>query len=118
MTQKQYALLTARRPLADLVFNMSRAEGNPISIVEVMTLLDGISVTGHRITDEKHVLRLARSWNQLLQLVANGRFKLPKRVAMVCDECDEEELDDIARRPMFSLIVGIYEVHLKNRSII
>ncbi len=86
MTQKQFALLTARRALADLVFNMSSAEGNPISIVEVITLLDGFTVAGHRITDDQQVLRLARSWNHLFELVENDRFELSKRTAIRLNE--------------------------------
>lgn len=86
MTRKQYVLLTARRALADLVFNMSSAEGNPITIVEVMTLLDGITVAGHKIADQQQVLRLARAWNQLFQLVENDHYDLSKRTAIRLNE--------------------------------
>ena len=86
LTQKQYALLTARRALAELVFNMSSAEGNPINIVEVMTLLDGITIGGYKISDVQQVLRLDRAWKELFQLVANNRFELSKKTAIWLNE--------------------------------
>lgn len=86
MTQKQYVLLTAKRALADLVHNMSAAEGNPITIVEVMTLLDGITVGGHKVSDENHVLRLASAWNEIFHLVERDEFELSKRTAISLNE--------------------------------
>ena len=86
MTQKQYVLLTAWRALPDLVFNMSSAEGNPISIVEVTTLLDGNTVRGHKIADIRQVRRLDRAWNELFSLVENHRFALSKKTAIRLNE--------------------------------
>ncbi len=86
MSQKEYALFTAKRALADLVHNMSSAEGNPITITEVVTLLDGITVGGHKMSDQNQVLRLDRAWNAVFQLVESDRFELSKRTAIRLNE--------------------------------
>ena len=86
LTQKQYVLLTAKRALADLVFNMSSAEGNPITIAEVMTLVDGITVGGHKVSDERQVLRIDRAWNELFQMVEADCFDLSKTTAIRLNE--------------------------------
>ena len=82
LTQKEYALLTAKRALANLVHNMSSAEGNPITISEVITLLDGITVRGHRLSDQNQVLRLVRAWDEVFRLVDSDRFELSRRTAI------------------------------------
>ena len=86
LTQKEYALLTAKRALADLVYNMSSAEGNPITIIEVMTLLDGATVGGRKLSDQNQVLRLDRTWHQVFRLVESDRFELSRRTAIHLNE--------------------------------
>ena len=86
MTQKQYVLLTAKRALADLVHNMSAAEGNPITITEVVTILDGITVGGHKMSDQNQVLRLDRAWNEVFKSVERDQFELTKRTAIRLNE--------------------------------
>ena len=86
LTQSQYVLLTAKRALADLIYNMSSAEGNPITITEVMTLLDGLTVGGHKLSDEDQVRRLHRSWTELFEMVANENFELSKKTAIRLNE--------------------------------
>ena len=82
LTQKQYVLLTAKRALADIVHSMSSAEGNPITITEVITLLDGITVGGHKVSDQNQVLRISDAWQELFQLVENDQFELSKKIAI------------------------------------
>lgn len=42
--------------MPDVVFNMASLEGNPFTYSEVQTLLDGITIGGHRLSDEQQVL--------------------------------------------------------------
>ncbi|MCY4128855.1 MAG: Fic family protein [Gammaproteobacteria bacterium] len=86
LTQDQYVLLTAKRALADLVHNMSSAEGNPITITEVVTLLDGITVGGHKVSDQNQVFRLDSAWTELFRLVESDQFELTKRIAIGLNE--------------------------------
>lgn len=82
ISQKQYVLFTARRAVDSLIFNMSSAEGNPITLEEVMTLVDGITIGGHRISDQNQILRLKDSWNELFRLVENDEFEVSKQTAI------------------------------------
>lgn len=66
--------------LSEFVWDASVLEGNPFTFPEVKTLLDGITVGGHRISDQEQVLNLAESSRQLLTMVKSGRFNLSKPV--------------------------------------
>lgn len=76
---KLYVIHTAKEALADLVHNMSVAEENPISIVDVKRLLDGITVGGHKLADQNQVLNLGNAWQALFKSVESGRFELTKK---------------------------------------
>jgi len=64
--------------LAEFVWDAAFLEGNPLTFVEVKTLLDGITVGGHKISDQEQVLNLAHSSKQLLQWVKAKKFSLDK----------------------------------------
>jgi hypothetical protein len=55
-------------------------EGNPLSFLEVKTLLDGVTVRGRKVADREQVLNLARSSRRLLAMVKTGQFSLSKSV--------------------------------------
>lgn len=75
---KRRAVFRARKWLAGLVHDMAALEGNPFTFPEVQTLLDGVTVGGHRVTDEQQVLNTAEAWQWVLTLVAKGTFSLSK----------------------------------------
>lgn len=49
---------------------------------EIQTLLDGITVGGHKIEDERQVLNQEKSLELLLSLVKDKKFKLDKEIFM------------------------------------
>ena len=51
-------------------------QDNPFTLPEVKTLLDGVTVGGHRIADERRVLNQAASWKALLSGVEHRKFEL------------------------------------------
>jgi hypothetical protein len=55
---------------------MSVIEGYPFTFVEVKTLTDGITVGGHRVSDQEHVLHLIAGSKRLQSLVKSGQFSL------------------------------------------
>ncbi|MCY4258727.1 MAG: hypothetical protein OXC91_00495, partial [Rhodobacteraceae bacterium] len=67
-----------RQMLAQFVFDASSLEGNPFTYPEVKTLLDGVTVGGHKLTDERQVLNLAAAAGELFSLVKAGSFRLDK----------------------------------------
>lgn len=66
------------KALPEFVWDASMLEGNPFTFPEVQTLLDGITVGGHKLSDERQVLNLADSARELLRLVQEHRFMLDK----------------------------------------
>lgn len=72
------AVFRLHKALPEFVWDASVLEGNPFTFPEVQTLLDGVTVGGHKISDERQVLNLADSARELLRLVKERRFTLDK----------------------------------------
>jgi len=53
---KKYAFSMAKRDKIDFVYNTSALESNAMTFLEVQTLLEGITVGGHKLGDELQVL--------------------------------------------------------------
>lgn len=66
--------------LPEFVWDASVLEGNPFTFPEVKTLLDGVTVGGHRLSDQDQVLNLAESSKRLLAMVKGSQFELSKPV--------------------------------------
>jgi len=62
----------------EYVFNTVYLEDNPFTFPEVQTLLEGITVGGHKLEDQQQVLNQSKSINQLLSLVKKKSFVLDK----------------------------------------
>ncbi|MEL6723305.1 MAG: Fic family protein [Pseudomonadota bacterium] len=75
------ALWRAEKIHAGLVTDTVNLEGNPFTLPEVQTLLDGVTVGGHRLSDAEQVQNQSASWKMLLDLVRNQRFHLNKATA-------------------------------------
>ena len=73
------ALFTFKTHMAGFVWDAAQLENNPYTYVEVKTLLDGVTVGGHKVSDTEQVLNLADSSRKLIELVQNGRFDLDKK---------------------------------------
>ena len=72
-----------RNILEGVVHDTVALEGNPFTLSEVKTLLDGVTVGGHRVEDERQVLNQAESWKELLTRVDRGTFEVDHRT--FCD---------------------------------
>ena len=77
------ACFRARKIFAELVYNTTALEDNPFTFPEVQTLLEGITVGGHKVEDEQQVLNQAASWKFLLEKVSLKQFALNKE--MFCE---------------------------------
>jgi len=80
---RERAIFRVRKALAEVVHDTIALEGNPITFPEVQTLLDGVTVGGHRLADAEQVLNQAASWKRLLSMVSAQRFALDMKTA--CD---------------------------------
>jgi Fic family protein len=70
------ALMLAKRQLAEFVYDAVNLEGINMTLPEVQTLLDGITVGGHKITDQQIVLNQAKAWRTLFDWIETGQFQL------------------------------------------
>lgn len=68
----------ARRDLPALVTDIAQLEEINITLPEVSTLLDGVAVGGHTLSDQEIVLNQANSWRKMLADIEAGRFEVSK----------------------------------------
>lgn len=73
------ACFRLKKMLAQYVWDASVLEGNPFTYPQVQTILDGITVGGHKLSDMDQVRNLAESTKELLRLVKSGDFRLDKQ---------------------------------------
>ena len=67
-----------RAQLPEFIWDAAALEGNPYTLPEVQTLLEGITVSGHKLDDQKQILALNDGYNRLDQMVLDGSFALDK----------------------------------------
>ena len=66
----------AKWEMIDFIYNTTALEGNPFTYVEVQTLLEGVTVGGHRLSDEQQILNQNRAVNFLFESLKRGEFNL------------------------------------------
>lgn len=72
------ALFIAQKMRPDFVFQMSQLENNPFTFPEIQTTLSGITVGGHKISDQNQVLNIANGWQEIIRQVTAGKFTVSK----------------------------------------
>ena len=76
------ALFRVKKALPEIVYDTAALEGNPMTFPEVQTLLEGITVGGHKVADAEQVLNQAASWKRLIERVSEGSFQPDKPTAL------------------------------------
>lgn len=76
------ALQLAKRDLTALVYDAVNLEGVMMTLPEVQTLLDGITIGGHKISDQNMALNQAKAWELVFNLAADGNFTFSKKTAL------------------------------------
>ncbi|MCW8336722.1 cell filamentation protein Fic, partial [Vibrio sp. DBSS07] len=71
----------AKRDVPSLVYNAVNLEGVAMTLPEVQTILDGITVGGHRISDQNMAQNQAKTWQYIFELVNSGSFSFSKETA-------------------------------------
>lgn len=64
-----------KKILSELVYNMAYLEGNPFTFPEVQTLFDGITIGGHKLSDQDQVIRIRDSWELVFKIATKERNK-------------------------------------------
>lgn len=78
---KDRSLMLAKRQLSELVCDAVNLEGIPFTLPEIQTLLDGITVGGHKVSDQEIALNQADGWRTLFRWVEQGDFSISARKA-------------------------------------
>jgi len=73
---KGKAIMLARRQLSELVWDAVNLEGINVTLPEVQTLLEGVTIGGHRVSDQQIVLNQVTAWRTLFEWVEKGKFDL------------------------------------------
>ncbi len=72
------ALVRYQHRFVDFVYDASYLEGNPYTLPEVQTLLDGITVGGKKLSDQQQILSLRDSFLLLKAMVSDRHFGVSK----------------------------------------
>ena len=72
------AIQLAKRDVPTLVYDAVNLEGVAMTLPEVQTILDGITVGGHKISDQNMTFNQAKAWDLIFDLVKNSAFKFDK----------------------------------------
>jgi len=75
---KKLSFNLAKKDKIDFIYNTSALEGNAMTFPEVQTLLEGITVGGHKLSDEQQILNQNRSVNLLFELIEKSEFHIDK----------------------------------------
>jgi Fic family protein len=80
LPDKKRFVFLAKKDKVDYVYNTAALEGNAMTYPEVETLLEGITVGGHKLSDEQQILNQNRSVDLLFSLLDKERFALTKKI--------------------------------------
>ena len=79
---KAMAKQLAIRDLPSLVCDAVNLEGVAMTLPEVQTILDGITVGGHKISDQNMAINQADTLKHLFSLISEEKFEFSKSVAL------------------------------------
>ena len=68
--------MLAKRQLAEFVWDAVTLEGINFTFPEIQTLLDGITVGGHRLSDQQIALNQGHAWRLLFRWIENAQFEI------------------------------------------
>ena len=75
------AVMIAKRQLVELVFDAVNLEGINFTLPEIQTLLDGVTVGGHKLSDQGIALNQRDGWIRIFELVSGDHFEITKQLA-------------------------------------
>lgn len=72
---KDTAYYRLKKLMPEFVWDITHLEDNPYTFTEVQTLIEGTTVGGYTIADQKQVINQFKSLKYLLQLIKNDTFE-------------------------------------------
>lgn len=77
------AIAIYNQRMAEFVWDVAKLENNPLTFVDIQTLLGGVTIGGYKVRDVEQVTNLADSSRKLLKLIRSGHFRLNKETVML-----------------------------------
>lgn len=90
-SNQQLARYLAIREIPSLVYEAVNLEGIIMTLPEIQTILDGITVGGHKISDQNIVINQSKTWKHLFSLLDRNIFEFSKPVALSLHKIAGEE---------------------------
>jgi Fic family protein len=81
----------AKRDVPVLVYDAVNLEGVAMTLPEIQTLLDGITVGGHKISDQNMALNQAKTWDYIFSLVDSAAFKFDNTTVLQVHQLAAQE---------------------------
>ena len=78
--KKGKAIMLAKRQLVEFVYDAVNLEGINFTLPEIQTLLDGVTVGGHKVSDQQVALNQANTWRMLFKLIENDQFEITEEL--------------------------------------
>ena len=79
---RNLAKYLALRDVPSLVYEAVNLEGVAVTLPEVQTILEGVTVGGHKISDQNMVINQANTWMRLFELIDENMFEFSKSIAL------------------------------------
>ncbi|QEK39346.1 Fic family protein [Candidatus Sneabacter namystus] len=74
MNKQQEAIQHAKRALPEFVYDAAQLEGINFTLIEVKTLLDGVTIGGKKLSDQEIVINQKNAWEFLFDAISRGIF--------------------------------------------
>jgi Fic family protein len=76
IADKPKALMLAKRQLAEFVYDAVNLEGINMTLPEIQALVDGLTIGGHKFSDQEIALNQIEAWRKLFRWIENDQFSL------------------------------------------
>ena len=91
LPDKGKAIMLAQREVASFVCDAVNLEGIPFTLPEIQTLLDGITVGGHRLEEQQIAVNQGNAWKHLFASLQSGSFILSAEYACKLHDTGNQE---------------------------
>lgn len=86
------ALMILQKEISVFVYDAVRLEGYNFTLPEIQTLLEGITVGGHKISDQQIAINQGEAWKQLIRWIKTNEFEIsPQRAKELHSIAGKEE---------------------------
>lgn len=82
ISNKRLAKFLAIREVPSLVYDAVNLEGVLMTLPEVQTILDGVTVGGHKISDQNMVINQSNTWKHIFEMIDECKFEFNKSIAL------------------------------------